>query len=87
MLTPANSRLPTRIPVGIAADVLASVGTLSGIAAGAGRGALRIPADREDAADRLTLRDPLPAFDWALARAIMSPQGIEPPGTSSHAQV
>jgi hypothetical protein len=31
-------------------------------------------ADREEASDRLVLRDPLPEFEWALARAIMSPQ-------------
>lgn len=75
LLTPANSRLPTWIPVGTDVNVLASVGTASDIAAGADWGALRIVADREEEpSDRLVLRDPLPEFDWALARAIMSPQ-------------
>jgi hypothetical protein len=56
-------------------DVLASVGTSSDTTAGADRGALRIVADREEEpSDRLVFRDPLLEFDWALARAIMSPQ-------------
>jgi hypothetical protein len=89
LLAPANSRLPTRIPVGIdVVDVLASVGTSSDIAAGADRGVLRIEADREEEpSDRLVLRDPLPEFDWVLARTIMSPQKSITPATASHAQV
>jgi len=87
LLAPANVRLPTRIPVEIGvADVLASVGTLSGAAAGADWGALRIVADREEEpSDRLVFRDPLLEFDWALARAMKSPQTSITPATSSHA--
>ncbi|WP_457093862.1 hypothetical protein [Microvirga sp. P5_D2] len=56
-------------------DVLASLGTLSDVAAGADRGELRMGADgEEETSDPPILRDPLPEFDWALARAIMTPQ-------------
>src|SRR6478735_5964522 len=87
LLTPENARLPTWIPVVIGVvDVLASVGTLSGTVAGADRGALRIVADRqEETSDRLAFRDPFPESDWALARAMKSPQQSITPATSSHA--
>jgi hypothetical protein len=76
LLAPANSRLPTRIPVeSDVGDVLASLGTSSDIVVGAACGELRTLADREEETpDPLVLRDPLPEFDWALARAIMTPQ-------------
>ena len=68
-------------------DVPASVGTSSDVAAGADCGALRIVADREEeTSDWLVLRDPLPEFDWALARTITSPRSRLTPATSSHAQ-
>jgi len=66
--------------------VLASVGTLSGTAAGADRGAWRIVGERgEETSDRLVFRDPFPEFGWVLARAMKSPQQSIAPAISSHA--
>ena len=61
-------------------------GNAVGDRCGRGPGALRIVADREEeTSDRLVFRDPFPEFDWALARAMKSPQQSIAPATSSHA--